>query len=871
MPSKGISCAQIGTATPLCYGYVRATGMQFLSYTAPDGTEYGGWLLGEGEWDGFDIMWNAGNNCVALGNNPKYGWPPGTPYIPQGPNPPTIHFHAGTDTPIGSPITPTSSGPDQLCDSFWGAVPGAATALCLSGYAYYMMSWLPQAWQKGYPGYNGATLAPVADWRSTKCRIFDQYGNQTAYGFTTNPAWHFVDSWIRVGILPRTEYNISLATGPDPLPSDVIGRFDWTSIYAASQYYAQTLANGAPRFCGSYAFASQCTLQAIQEQILLCCRSYAPEPAYAGKISLYCDQPRSSVFTLSGKHLVPFTFSVDDKQVNQNANLYEGDFLDLNEPTVCNVASISCDNSSPNNKALITTVEDNPCAQWDTISIGGNSNPVLNTDYLVYANTANPNQILAYPVDNVGVQSGTGGSVGYGIARFAKRSPWLLHQAHAISQGEMISQSQGGKARKKLSVIFDFANNTFDQVNRLLKYEIYRDLGLDPIGLNLGTPWTPPIQITLRAWSESVDANLSVLKRVQCGKLITIDQSCSWEFAGVYEVMERYIFPFQSDSSNLTGYIDQNGMPSGVGTVAKARSADSGTLELVLRTYNPNVFFDSSDTPAASYATVPGNTLWQGFGPVNSGYQVGYASLSSADAGSAETVTITGVMVQVGGHHAVWEGDSNGDATFVNQPYSTQLYIYVDDPLVSGYQPLEISSNPGVLTEVFGRMYVGTITTGAHGGGGGTGGGGGGSGGPICFKLGTLMHLDTAIVPNTIAFERWKKGQSVRLANPWGCEQVERFAWRQVDELVVLAFEGEELQCSASTLLWDVELGSWVRAECVAAGRSYGFRDCGRELLRATVIKERALVLEVKLHGPVSEYLVGDSGLRTHNTKFVNA
>jgi hypothetical protein len=91
-------------------------------------------------------------------------------------------------------------------------------------------------------------------------------------------------------------------------------------------------------------------------------------------------------------------------------------------------------------------------------------------------------------------------------------------------------------------------------------HELYRELGLDQ------DPWTPPVQITLRARADSVDANWAVLKQVQCGQLLTIDQSLSYEWAGIYEVMERHLFPASADV----------GGGSGDGTASTARPGAKG-------------------------------------------------------------------------------------------------------------------------------------------------------------------------------------------------------------------------------------------------------------------------------------------------------
>src|ERR1039458_7670714 len=169
-----ITCASMGSPIPLCYGYVHCSGMQFITSTEPtprwqadhaygipiadndtcldsngnlevcmtahtsggteptwntniggftdghnwqnygalqDGQEIGVWLLGEGEWDGFVSLYNQIAPLQPFATN--YNRADGS-YFPHGPAPPTIHFHAGCDTPVGSPVTPGSTGPDQL-------------------------------------------------------------------------------------------------------------------------------------------------------------------------------------------------------------------------------------------------------------------------------------------------------------------------------------------------------------------------------------------------------------------------------------------------------------------------------------------------------------------------------------------------------------------------------------------------------------------------------------------------------------------------------------------------------------------------------------------------------------------------------------
>ena len=92
-------------------------------------------------------------------------------------------------------------------------------------------------------------IAPIGLWRSTRCRTFDDEGNQTGYSFTTNPIWHAVDLLLRRKIYP--DYGLDLVQGPDLLTVGVANRFDWGAIYTAAQYCDEFLANGRAAFRGS--------------------------------------------------------------------------------------------------------------------------------------------------------------------------------------------------------------------------------------------------------------------------------------------------------------------------------------------------------------------------------------------------------------------------------------------------------------------------------------------------------------------------------------------------------------------------------------------------------------------------------------------
>ena len=513
-----VGTAQPGTALPIAYGLVRATGQQIINQTdvlAPwqpgksysngdsitdgtyqqlrtvpgfsgtteptfnttpggftsdngvgdawvnagstngDGTMYGFWVLGEGEWDGFDTLWNQGESPLfTIGNG--YDIATGVYNVGQ-PNQPAVHFHSGTDGALGASLPiPSSNGPDQGCDNWIGELPAGAAILAqtYSRMAYYALKWLPQDLlaNNGEPPPQpigirqiGSTLQPIGDWRALRCRIFDDMGNQTGYEWTTNPAWHYVDAYLRCTVFPRSEYRIDMIGGPPyvsyptALPADALDKFDWGSIYEFSQDCDYVLANGRKRFEGNYAFAAQTTLAAITEQILMNSRGYQQE--YAGKLFLNMDKARASVFTLTSQHQVPLTFTVDEKEAHQNANDYTATFLDILIPAIGEISSIDYVFSVmdyPDGQATIVTVDKNPVAPWDVIETGGNSNSLLNRFWLVnnilddYTFNCQP----TYPILTTN-ETGTGGLFGYPQSRFSKRSPELWHLAHATARGQI--------------------------------------------------------------------------------------------------------------------------------------------------------------------------------------------------------------------------------------------------------------------------------------------------------------------------------------------------------------------------------------------------------------------------------------------------
>jgi len=395
MPSGDVCTANIGTPWPLSYGYFRATGMRLIDYSVPPGTgmdgdfqpvamQIGFWDLGEGELDGPSALWIdselqfalAPDGSGALMGATTLGVTPGnlTSDLVNLGNTATLtafNYHPGCDAPLAL------GGGVQGMDSLWGYLPFIATPLTFSRRSYYGIAWTPAI-------NGGGSLSPLLDMRGMRCRQFyadgvtefvgfetpPPYGTQTGYGFTANPIWHFVDLWLRRVIKP--EY-ANPGNNPDALTAEESAFFNWPSIVAAAKYC------DAHDFQGSYVFAAGSTLAAMLEQVMLSCRGYWYE--YAGQIYVFIDQPRPSTCLITAVALASASFEIDNTLVNQNANRYVGQFLELGLPAVAQIATISVDSTG----AILTvnTVDPNPCGVGDFISAGGVENPDFDGNYTV--------------------------------------------------------------------------------------------------------------------------------------------------------------------------------------------------------------------------------------------------------------------------------------------------------------------------------------------------------------------------------------------------------------------------------------------------------------------------------------------------------
>ena len=566
-----------GAVLPISYGWVWVTGRRGSYYMLQntgskdlDYTRVGRWSLGEGEWDGNAELWI----------NDDLTW------TSEYDDPTQFHFHRGSDATIGAGLDPSSSGPDQGVDSFFSSLPSAVQPLAFSRVAYYMIKRKQAIKNQTNTHQDDASqwtdIAPVGLWRSMRCRLFNADGKMTGYAFTTNPAWHFVDVLLRRKIYP--EYNIDPVSGPGDISDAARARFDWEPIYEAATYFDGFLANGRRRFRGNYTFSSQTTLAGICEVILRTCRSFQRE--YAGKIGLFCDKPRSSVFMISREHVMAGSLAPSDKQTSAAGNCMVGKFRDILIPVAAQIASIDCpDHKNP----VVTTVSSHPLDAGDRVHIGGTGTIYdgrWKVDSVPDGDSVTTLSLLSKGA-NYPVSVTSGGYIGLLYSRFKERAPRFSHRANQLARGMV-----GLGLERQLNEVpteYDFVTNTFDQVSRICRYERDRSLGPDQ------TPYVTPKVLSLVIPMFSIDAAGSgrSAMQIQPGDRISINDKASYRYAGDYEVLDS-ADRYPSVSASNDGF-------------ELSMDATGGEIELELGPYSNDVYYDETDVASAGWSNVPGS------------------------------------------------------------------------------------------------------------------------------------------------------------------------------------------------------------------------------------------------------------------------
>jgi hypothetical protein len=213
-------------------------------------------------------------------------------------------------------------------------------------------------------------------------------------------------------------------------------------------------------------------------------------------------------------------------------------------------------------------------------------------------------------------------------------------------------------------------------------------------------------------FSESVDAAGNALKAQLPGDVITLDSSILYELAGDFEIMERFISPFQLEVENSTdGSFTQPAARNGA--LSSGLDSNSGILKLVLRSFNPSatIFTDVSVAPSASFATVPGQLPYAGADAPGSGsgftILAGTMTVSTPYAGIAPNnpvshVSWSEISIRVGGGLVLAYRPQNANIHTDGEADQMQC-LYISDPgLAGGYGCVFVSAtDPTPGTGVF--------------------------------------------------------------------------------------------------------------------------------------------------------------------------
>lgn len=538
--------AQLGIALPLMYGYCRVRGDNILLQTLASKYRVAFYILGQGEWDGIERLWIN----KALANIADTT---------------VVHFHAGQDAVLGSGLSPTSSGPDQGVDSFFSSIPSNFQPLTFSRKAYLAVNVAPD------PSAPDANLDVVGDYRTTKVRIFDSSGNQTAYQFSTNGAWQTLDLLLRVMIKPEWNTAAAAVAGGD-LTAAEKARINFPAVVSAAQACDTVLSNGAKRFESSVAFTSTIKLQQALSQLLTMSQLYITEEA--GQIYILPDQPRTPTFILTSDHVVPGTISFDKIDMHGSANQLVATFNDLNPQD-------SADIDTPANSGLVRSGNVVTCKTKAT-------HPYLVNDNVQIVNPDDASFAGVFPVATVPdsthftfVQTGSNATSGNGYtgtpeSRFAQRGTIVNHERHQNALGARGLNLNA--MYRKLPLNIDMGNNTMERVTRILNFLKTRNLGVDSV------PYMAPMKFKASAYLDAVDQNGSSLIEQLAGDTITVDATVSEEFQGAFEITKK--------TFNLPS-LEASGSSSSSSSNSTKNSSDA-TIDLECLGYIPSAFSDGT-------------------------------------------------------------------------------------------------------------------------------------------------------------------------------------------------------------------------------------------------------------------------------------
>ncbi len=148
-------------------------------------------------------------------------------------------------------------------------------------------------------------------YKTRKVRTFDTNGNQTGYLFSANPAWQLLDAFISLHLKPHGLANEALITAEKD-------RIDFVAFKSAADFCDVDIGGGVKRFESHVVFLSETNLATIFDTLTALCRGYLLEQN--GKLGLFIDQPRNSVYTFTRANVLASGFQAPAKPLRSLAN-----------------------------------------------------------------------------------------------------------------------------------------------------------------------------------------------------------------------------------------------------------------------------------------------------------------------------------------------------------------------------------------------------------------------------------------------------------------------------------------------------------------------------------------------------------------------
>lgn len=294
--------------------------------------------------------------------------------------------------------------------------------------------------------------------------------------------------------------------------------------------------------------------------------------------------------------------------------------------------------------------------------------------------------------------SSGGGTVQQEEQKFLKGLPKIIdHEGHQMAIG--VRGLSLGVQPLQREIEIDFGNNTYERVERLLKFMSVRSLGPDV------TPYKAPVELTMRAQLEAVDDSSNALLAQLTGDVLSVDATVSEEFQGDYELLEAALV--EEDSAWF--------------------------LDLDLLHYESSAFTDVAGTQPVLLPPTSADGLPDVSGPGNQSYRPTSDPLSATDAGTTATVNVAVFTMRYTGIALV----SYPAASFTGKAFATLYFIYVKDPDRRGGDNVTyaISTTKEDALQDAGWVYVGSIRTPPDGGANTAGNQDGGTGAQSGLKI----------------------------------------------------------------------------------------------------------------------------------------